>query len=255
MSTMARKSSNRSGKARKTAGRQGKTFDRSTACPSCAGRIQDDARYCPNCGKPLDGGSWLNAQTLTVLAAALIVLVALGLLFSSVIDTDRLTPGDQTTAATSTATSAGQPPDLSSMTPREAADRLFNRVMMADEQGDDAEVAQFAPMAVSAYEMLDSMDPDALYHVGLVQAAAGNIDQARDFNERLKAIVPNHLLGALLDYRLAKAENKTDVADAAARRFQDHYDDEMAIGRPEYQHHQASLERFRAQAGATGGDG
>ena len=141
------------------------------------------------------------------------------------------------------------------MTPREAADRLFNRVMMADEQGNAAEVDQFAPMAVSAYEMLESLDTDALFHVGLVQAAAGHIEEAKSYNERLKAIVPNHLLAAFLDHRIAEVEGNTSVAAGAVKRFHDHYDDEISIGRPEYEHHRASIETFRASTGEsnTGG--
>lgn len=189
---------------------------------------------------------------MTVLASAVIVLVALSLLFASVIDMDRLSSTAPTASAPPQTTSTGQPPDLSTMTPREAADRLFNRVMMADEQGNAAEVDQFAPMAVSAYEMLDDLDTDALFHVGLIQAAAGKIDDAKNYAERLKAVVPNHLLAALLEHRLAEVENKPEVAASAAKRFHDHYDEEISIGRPEYEHHRASIERFRASTGEGG---
>lgn len=184
---------------------------------------------------------------MTVLASAVIVLVALALLFTSAIDPDRPTSTAPGTATTSKATPSSQPPDLSSMTPREAADRLFNRVMMADEQGDKAEVEQFTPMAVSAYEMLENLDTDALFHVGLIYAAADDFEKSENYNERLKAIVPNHLLAALLEHRLAEATNKPEIAAGAAKRFQDHYDEEIKINRPEYDHHRASIERFKAE--------
>lgn len=245
MSTLAQKSSSRSGKAKKTADSRGRTPSGSTSCPACASRVQGDARYCQNCGKSLDGAGWLTAQTLTVLASAIIVLVALALLFASVIDVDRLSSTVPAGSTPPRAAASGQPPDLSTMSPRDAADRLFNRVMMADEQGEAAEVEQFAPMAVSAYEMLESLDTDAFFHVGLIQAAAGNIEEARGYAERLKAAAPNHLLAALLDHRLAKIENKAKVAASAAKRFHDHYDEEISIGRLEYEHHRASIERFR----------
>ena len=215
-------------------------------CPSCGSRVQERARFCQQCGKSLEKAGWFSAQMLTVAASAVIVLVALGLLFASVIDLDRLSSDGSPTSPQTTAAVSGQPPDLSSMSPREAADRLFNRVMMADEQGDSAEVEQFTPMAVSAYERLESMDADALYHVGLIYAAAGDNDKAREYNERLKAIVPNHLLAALLEHRLAEVEGDSEVAASAAKRFHDHYDEEISVGRPEYQHHEASIERFRA---------
>ncbi len=184
---------------------------------------------------------------MTVLASAIIVLVALTLLFTSAIDPHRSEPAVTSTATTSRATSTDQPPDLSSMTPREAADRLFNRVMMADEQGNRAEVEQFTPMAVSAYEMLESLDADALFHVGLIYAAAGEVEKAEEYNERLKAIVPNHLLAAFLEHRLAIASDKPELAKAAAKRFLDHYEEEIAVSRSEYNHHGASIERFRTE--------
>lgn len=130
------------------------------------------------------------------------------------------------------------------MSPREAADRLFNRVMMADEQDNTAEIEQFAPMAVAAYEQLDSLDPDALFHVGLIHAAAGNLEKTSEFAERMKAIVPIHLLTFLLEHRVAEANNDAALLADVEQRFRDNYDKEMEIGRPEYEHHRASIERF-----------
>lgn len=251
MSTMARNGGNRGSKVKKTAGSRGRTPSSSATCPSCTSSVRSDARFCQSCGKSLNGASWLTPQTLTVLASAVIVLVALALLFASVIDLDRLASPTPNATTTPRTTSTNQPPDLSSMTPREAADRLFNRVMMADEQDNEAEVEQFTPMAVSAYEMLESLDTDALFHVGLIYAAADEVEEARSYTERLKAIVPNHLLAALLEHRLAEAENKPEVAASAAKRFHDHYEEEISISRPEYEHHRASIERFRA----NGNDG
>jgi len=124
---------------------------------------------------------------------------------------------------------------------------LFNRVMMADEQGNAAEVERFTPMAVSAYEMLESLDTDALFHVGLIHAAAGDIEKARNYADRMKAVVPNHLLATLLEHRLAEAEGNSKAAESAINRFHDHYNDEISVSRPEYDHHRASIERFRTE--------
>lgn len=247
MNATAAKRTKRGNKKKGAAGGQRLDASTSLACPSCGFGNQIAARYCQSCGKALDGGGWLTAQTLTVLAAACIALVALGLLFASVIPVDP-TPTVRTTgAATELQASSGQPPDLSTMSPREAADRLFNRVMMADEQGNADEVQQFAPMAISAYEMLESLDTDALYHAALIQSAAGDLERARDYTEQLKAIVPEHLLAALLEHRLALQENDQEAALTAIERFNRHYDNEIAIDRPEYQHHRPSIDKFRSE--------
>ena len=139
------------------------------------------------------------------------------------------------------------------MSPREAADRLFNRVMIADEQGRDSEVSQLAPMAIAAYDRLESLDLDAIYHVGLIQAANGDAKAADEAIERLRAIVPNHLLATLLDYRMATEANDQARAERAIERFKSHYEDEILIDRPEYRHHRLQIDMFRQQAGLTGG--
>lgn len=226
-------------------------------CSACGEDNKISARFCQGCGKSLTGGSWLNAQTLTVLGACLATLVALGALFSTVIDTGDTSGGSSavTTPARTAPTPAGQPPDLSTMSPREAADRLFNRVMMADEQGNADEVTQFAPMAIAAYDQLESLDLDALYHVGLIHAAAGDLDSAGDAVERLKAAVPEHLLASLLEHRLAMDANDQARADRAIEQFRAHYDDEIRIDRLEYRDHERSIVQFREQYGMTANGG
>jgi hypothetical protein len=52
------------------------------------------------------------------------------------------------------AAAGGPPPDISSMSPRERFDRLYNRIMTAAENGDEETVTNFSPMALSAYTML-----------------------------------------------------------------------------------------------------
>jgi hypothetical protein len=63
---------------------------------------------------------------------------------------------------------AGSPPDLSTMSPRERFDRLFNRIMTAAEAGNAAEVTTFLPMARMAYAQLDTVNIDARYHMAML---------------------------------------------------------------------------------------
>ena len=84
----------------------------------------------------------------------------------------------------------GGMPDLASMGPREQADRLFNRVMTAHEQGDQGSVDLFKPMALQAYGMLGTLDPDAHYHVGVMQVVTGEVDDARARADSIEAQVP-----------------------------------------------------------------
>lgn len=145
----------------------------------------------------------------------------------------------------------GQPVDLSSMTPREAADRLFNRVMTAGENGNTEEALRFAPMALAAYDNLGALDNDARYHVALLHLTTGDIDGVRVQIEMLRQSVPNHLLAIMLEHQIAERNGNKDDAARTYRAFLAAYDAEMAKGRDEYQEHRGGIERFRAAAQAS----
>lgn len=140
------------------------------------------------------------------------------------------------------------------MSPREAANRLFNRVMTASENGNTAEALKFTPMALQAYDNLGTLDNDARYHVALLHLTAGDIDGARVQIEMLRKSVPNHLLAFMLEHQIAERSGKKDNAARADKAFLAAYDAEIAKGREEYQDHLSSIERFRdaAKAGVAG---
>jgi len=151
-------------------------------------------------------------------------------------------------AGTTGALPPGHPPDLSTMTPREAADRLFNRVMAASESGNMAEAQRFVPMAISAYQNLGTLDNDARYHVALLELTAGNVKGAREQADQILRAVPNHLLGIMLEYKLAARAGNANAAMQANKKFLAAYSTEMAAGRPEYAEHQTAIDNFRSDA-------
>lgn len=143
---------------------------------------------------------------------------------------------------------AGTLPDLSQMSPRERFDRLYNRVMQASEAGDTAEVAQFTPMALTAYAALDQVDADARYHAAMLRLHTGDPRGARALGDSILAAQPRHLFGYLIQGALARWDgNSADLA-IVHRDFLGAYDAEIAAGRPEYRDHQQALDRFREQA-------
>ena len=145
--------------------------------------------------------------------------------------------------------------DLSSMTPREAADRLFNRVMAANEQGRTEEVTQFGPMALEAYKLVHPLDADAHYHIGLISLLLGDTDNARAQIKYLEAEVPDHLLGLDLAFRVATKTGDEKAASVARARFEAAYAREISSGRPEYEAHRATIEAFRASTTEANGNG
>jgi hypothetical protein len=148
----------------------------------------------------------------------------------------------------------GAPPDLSSMTPRQAADRLFNRIMTASESGNRDEALRFAPMALQAYDGLGTLDNDARYHVALIHLTAGDTAKARAQIDRLRKSVPGHLLASMLEQQIAERGGNQGAVARAYQSFLAAYDAEIAAGRAEYLDHQGSIDRFHqaAQASAAG---
>ncbi len=146
---------------------------------------------------------------------------------------------------------AGQAVDLSTMTPREAADRLFNRIMMASEQGDTGEALRFVPMALQAYGQLATLDADAQYHLGRIHAVAGDLDGIRKQIGILKQYAPNHLLGIILEHAVAEKARDKDAASQAYAAFVAAYDTEITTVKQEYADHRTTIENFLKTAGES----
>lgn len=147
----------------------------------------------------------------------------------------------------------GAAPDISNMTPRERFDRLFNRIMRAAEQGDETTVTTFAPMAISAYGMLDSADADARYHAALIYLHTGNVDGARALADTILQRQPAHLFGYVIRGTIARFNKDDALLRKSYRDFLSHYDAETNAKRAEYSEHPRALEEFLKAARAAGG--
>ena len=131
---------------------------------------------------------------------------------------------------------------------RTNADRLFNRVMTAAEQGSEAEVEQFMPMAVRAYEMVDDLDHDGLYHLALLQLTGGDLDASRRTAQRILDAAPNHILALGVSASAAEAADDAAAAETLWTRLLDAYPEEAGKPLPEYMDHQVMLEEYRRMA-------
>jgi hypothetical protein len=143
----------------------------------------------------------------------------------------------------------GPAPDISTMTEREGFDRLFNRVMAAAEQGDQANAARFAAHALAAYAQLDSVDLDAQYHAAALHAELGQYPEALALADSVEARVPGHLLAWVIRGDVAQRQTDQAALATARRGFLAAWDADPKRDRPEYLDHQKSLDDFRASAG------
>jgi hypothetical protein len=149
---------------------------------------------------------------------------------------------------------AEAPPDLSTMSPRERFNRLYNRVMQAAQSGDQGTVSRFAPMALMAYAQLDTIDADARYHTALLTVHTGDVEASQALADSILALSPGHLFGYVIQGTVARFRRDQKTLDRAYSGFLKHYDAEMKAGRPEYQDHRTSLDDFRKAALGAGGD-
>ncbi len=219
-------------------------------CPSCGTALQ--GRFCSGCGAAADGPVVRGPVSpqrglIPYLLGGGLVIALLGAIFwnqkGAGASVGQPLPDDA--AAVS---GPGTPPDLSTMTPRERFDRLYDRIMRASEAGDTTTVRTFSPMANAAYGMLDQVDTDARFHAGLLRIATGDGAGAAALADTIEAQQPRHLFGFLLRGTVA-AQRKDQGALAVARRaFLAAYPSEMAAGRPEYAGHQTLIDRFLKEA-------
>jgi tetratricopeptide (TPR) repeat protein len=145
--------------------------------------------------------------------------------------------------------------DLSSMTPIDAANRLFDRVMTLFEAGDTTQVQFFLPMAVAAYEQAEPLDPDGLYHLSTLQRLSDDPGSALETAQRILDETPTHLFGLSEAGEASLALGNTEDAQGFFQAVLDNWAAEQAIARPAYQMHPAVMPTIRQTAEANAGGG
>ena len=212
------------------------------ACPACSALSAADDRFCIQCGASLGpsaarGGGpgarvpWAVAG---MLAAALAVVLMLQSGGGREITLSPPPAGGGTPQAPTTALGPTNAIDLDSMTPRQAASRLFNRVMTAVEADDQAQAEMFLPMAIASYDRIAALSLDDRFHLSLLHAAAGNGAQALAIAEEGLAQRPTHLLCLAAAAEGALLTGDRERAAAHYRTFLDVYEEESRAELAEY---------------------
>jgi hypothetical protein len=176
----------------------------------------------------------LSGIALIAFAIALSVMVRNG--------TGERTPGMPPTGGVITGTSAAAGPsgvDLANMSPREAADRLFERTMRTESAGDTTQALFFADMAVQTYGMLPvaELDADAHFHLGLLELMRGQPDDAGLHAAAILGTAPDHLLGWVLQERISELRGDAAGVEQAQARFLEAVDAQRALNLEEYAQH------------------
>ena len=116
------------------------------------------------------------------------------------------------------------PPDLTSMSSREAADRLFDRVMRAESADNSTEVVQFLPMAIAAYGLVETLDADGRFHWALLHLMGQFNVEALENAEETLSQQPNHLFGLATAGDASLALGDSASAREYYRRWLDAYE-------------------------------
>lgn len=216
-------------------------------CGACDAPLPAGARFCTKCGRPV--ASRPTSLPWLVAGSALVALIAV-LAWPAV--RERLQSAPPAGGAPFASMGGSAPPALTG-TPREQADRLFNRVMEERSAGNDDQARFFAGMAVQAYGLAEPLDHDALFHVSLLEAAQGDGPAAVAAAERILAQSPNHLLALAAAAEGSMLSGDTVAARGYFTRFLEHYDAESDRALPEYLDHGRVLPEYRKTAEALTG--
>jgi hypothetical protein len=138
--------------------------------------------------------------------------------------------------------------DISSMSPQDRANRLFDRIMRLSEEGKRDSVELFASMAIPVFESLGSLDLDARYDLGRIALVSGRIDLARAQADTILTQAPDHLLGLVLAVSVAEARGNASDRTALERRFLSAETAQRASTLPEYDRHRADIDAALAAA-------
>src|SRR5436190_2324781 len=154
-------------------------------CASCSAALTPGAKFCHRCGTPAGADARTPASSSAlpwsvagIALLALIALVAAQRFSGSGSGVPEPVAADGG-AAPPAGERTGQAPDISNLSPAEAAVRLYNRVMGQHERGRADSVQLFAPMAITAYQQLGPLDVDQRYDMGRIAAISGDEALAR----------------------------------------------------------------------------
>jgi hypothetical protein len=222
-------------------------------CSECGTKLNTDARFCHNCGSPIHGrGShddrttwnarapWTGSNALRwgVPALAVALLIVL-----TIVQRSSRGGAQDSAQREPLGTGAGtvQAPDISSMSPDERADRLFNRVMRLSSEGKADSAAFFGPMAMGAIEALAPLNSHRRYDMGLVALVTGDAAKGAAEADTILAQRPTHLLGLSLAARAADARGDTTASRNFRRRLIAAEPAERRSALPEYTDHDADV--------------
>jgi hypothetical protein len=230
-------------------------------CGGCRSLLSPGAKFCHRCGTAVGtaptgtAGPRTTASALPWAVAAIAMLALIALVAGQRFGGTRgpsaaaLPPAAEGGVAEGgAAAEAPRAPDISSLSPRERADRLYDRIMRLSSEGKTDSIQFFSPMALSVYQSLGPMDADLRYDFGRVAEVAGAAGIARAQADSILAADSTHLLGLVLGVRAAQLRGDSAAARGFSRRLLAAEPTESAKRLPEYERHKGDILEALAEA-------
>jgi hypothetical protein len=221
-------------------------------CTSCGAGLSAAAQFCHRCGAATDGssrpaaanavggnGGPAPAQVLPWAVAGIALLCLLAFIVGQTFGRPAAAPAAVASPGGSAA--PGRAPDISSMSPTERADRLFQRVMEYVAQGKSDSVAFFAPMAIQSQLALAPLDAHRRYDLGLLGLVSGDGALASAQADSILMEQPDHLLGLILAMRAAGMRGDASARASFAAKLMAVADRERAKRLAEYVDHDPDI--------------
>ncbi len=146
----------------------------------------------------------------------------------------------------------GRAPDISSMSPEERANRLYDRIMQLDGEGKTDSVQFIAlNMFIPQLRSMEPLDLHLRYDLGRVGVAAQTADVATAQADTILRENPNHLLGLALAVRAAQFRGDVPAARDFERRLLAAERSERVKNLPEYTLHAVDIDLALADARRT----
>lgn len=181
------------------------------ACRACRASLTPGAKFCHRCGTPAGATPPPSAErpsgvgtALPWAVAAIALLALIALAAAQRFGRAPETGGTLTSPMGAPIAGSGRAPDISSLSPAERAERLYDRIMGAAERGRVDSVRFFMPMAMQAYEALGSLTVDQRYDLGRLAEVAGDARVATAQADTILGAQSQHLLGLVLASRAAR---------------------------------------------------
>jgi hypothetical protein len=241
-------------------------------CAACRSSLTAGAKFCHRCGAaagaapPSDGRPQpMLPWAITAIALIAVIAVVAGRNFGLGLGSP--TPAAQPETASNDQPVAGdapfangdassgavvRAPDISALSPAERADRLFDRVMRLKEEGKQDSVEFFAPMVMSAYQMMGPLNADQHYDLGRIGEVTGVTTLAQAEADTILRANPTHLLGLVLAAHAAMAANQAPDARRYYRRLLVAAPAETSKELPEYTRHRHDIDAAIAEGKKLG---